>query len=273
MVERRAAAVLLTGKDGTLSGILTDTDVTRRVVSKELSVEGTTAEDVMTANPTTVTLEDDCLDALTLMVRGSFRHLPVLDSGDAVVGCLDIAKCLNDAITRLEKMEEHREKQLGNGTNKQLEAAAMAMALAGRGGGGKHQTALVSTLMQLLSSSGGNGEDGGSKLPSVGSMLSGASSTVLLSKEASILEASREMAASRKACLVVGENGELIGLVTFKDVLGRVVAKGLSPGGAILGEVMTPKPASVTPDMSLLDALYTMRDGHFLNLPVVEETR
>ena len=92
----------------------------------------------------------------------------------------------------------------------------------------------------------------------------------LLVGETSVRAASKEMAASRKACLVVDEQGELVGLVTFKDVLGRVVAKGLSPEETTLAAVMTPRPASVTPDMSLLDALYTMRDGHFLNLPVVD---
>jgi len=270
MVERRAAAVLLTGKDGALNGILTDTDVTRRVVANELSSEETLGADVMTANPTTVSLEDDCLDALTVMVKGRFRHLPVLDGGDAVVGCLDIAKCLNDAITRLEKMEDRREKQSSGKADKTLEAASMAMALAGRSGKSKNQAALVSTLLTLLSANGG-GQEGESVLPTVEEILAGAEATAMLTGDTSVLAASKDMATARKACLVVGEEGRLLGLVTFKDVLGRVVAKGLSPEETTLASVMTPQPASVTPDMSLLDALYTMRDGHFLNLPVVEE--
>ena len=270
MVERRAAAVLLTGTDGTLSGILTDTDVTRRVVAQDLASDATTASDVMTANPTTVSMEDDCLDALTLMVKGSFRHLPVLDAGEAVVGCLDIAKCLNDAINRLEKMEERREKQTTGKADKQLEAATMAMALAGKGGGGKNQTALVSTLLQLLGANGAASGSDASALPTVEAILADAPAAALLSAETTVRAASKDMAASRKACLVVDAAGQLTGLVTFKDVLGRVVAKGLEPAIVSLAEVMTPKPSAVTPDMSLLDALYTMRDGHFLNLPVVD---
>ena len=37
------------------------------------------------------------------MVERRFRHLPVLDADGAVVGVLDIAKCLYDAISRLER--------------------------------------------------------------------------------------------------------------------------------------------------------------------------
>jgi len=38
-----------------------------------------------------------------------FRHLPVLDKDGAVVGLLDIAKCLYDAITVLEKVQDKGE--------------------------------------------------------------------------------------------------------------------------------------------------------------------
>lgn len=37
---------------------------------------------------------------------GKFRHLPVVENGE-VIAMLDIAKCLYDAISRLEKAAEH----------------------------------------------------------------------------------------------------------------------------------------------------------------------
>lgn len=39
------------------------------------------------------------------MFSGRFRHLPVVDNGE-VVAILDIAKCLYDAIARLERTAE-----------------------------------------------------------------------------------------------------------------------------------------------------------------------
>lgn len=38
-------------------------------------------------------------------ILGKFRHLPVVESGE-VIAMLDIAKCLYDAISRLEKAAE-----------------------------------------------------------------------------------------------------------------------------------------------------------------------
>lgn len=40
-------------------------------------------------------------------VLGKFRHLPVVENGE-VMAMLDIAKCLYDAIARLEKAAEQR---------------------------------------------------------------------------------------------------------------------------------------------------------------------
>ena len=40
-----------------------------------------------------------------VLTTGKFRHLPVVDNGE-VVALLDIAKCLYDAIARLERAAE-----------------------------------------------------------------------------------------------------------------------------------------------------------------------
>jgi hypothetical protein len=40
-----------------------------------------------------------------VLVSGKFRHLPVVEDGE-VIAMLDIAKCLYDAISRLDKAAE-----------------------------------------------------------------------------------------------------------------------------------------------------------------------
>ena len=47
-------------------------------------------------------MDDSTMDALSTMVENRYCHLPVADNSSAVVGMLDIAKCLSDAISKLE---------------------------------------------------------------------------------------------------------------------------------------------------------------------------
>jgi hypothetical protein len=51
-------------------------------------------------------MSDSAMDGLATMIENHFRHLPVLDDRGAVVGFLDIAKCLNDAISKLERAKD-----------------------------------------------------------------------------------------------------------------------------------------------------------------------
>ena len=73
------------------------------MVARDLPAGTTNVAKVMTANPTVVSMKDPAMDALSTMVENHFRHLPVVDDNGAVVGVLDIAKCLNDAISKLRK--------------------------------------------------------------------------------------------------------------------------------------------------------------------------
>ena len=97
MVKQRTDAALLVSKSGALSGIVTDNDMTRRVVAASVDVE-TSVSDVMTKDPQCVSADDSGMDALLMMIKNHFRHLPVLDNNSQIVGVLDIAKCMFDVI-------------------------------------------------------------------------------------------------------------------------------------------------------------------------------
>ena len=83
--NKRGDAALIVGRTGGLAGILTDTDVTRRVVFANLDPSSTSVSRVMTPNPTMVSMDDSAMDALSTMVENRYRHLPVSDSSSAVV--------------------------------------------------------------------------------------------------------------------------------------------------------------------------------------------
>ncbi|MCK6386260.1 MAG: CBS domain-containing protein [Zoogloea sp.] len=73
--------------------------------------------------------------------------------------------------------------------------------------------------------------------------------------------------------MIVDETGRLIGLFTERDVLNRVVARGLDPETTLLASVMTDKLQTATPDKPLGHALHLMFEGGFRHVPVVEDGR
>jgi signal-transduction protein with cAMP-binding, CBS, and nucleotidyltransferase domain len=252
--KRRGDASLVVDAGGALAGIITDTDITRRVVAKHLDTESTPISEVMTSNPTCVQMKDPAMDALTVMVENHFRHLPVIDEAGAVVGLLDIAKCLNDAIDKLERAQD-----------KSSNAAVTAIQkVAGLQGAGDAQTAALQALLGPLMAQ----AFGGAASPKLRTLLAGKPATIV-EPSTSLRDAGILMAERRKAVLVVDGNS-LVGIFSFKDMMSRAVAKGLDLDFTNVSEVMTPSPEAVSPDMTVLEALQAMHDHKFLTLPVCE---
>ncbi|GJN16655.1 hypothetical protein PR202_gb03668 [Eleusine coracana subsp. coracana] len=105
MAARRLDAALLTDTNGMLSGIVTAEDIAGRVIAEGLKPEETSVVKVMTRNPVFVMSNTSAIEALQTMVKGKFRHLPIVERGE-VIAVLDIAKFLYDAISRMEKAAE-----------------------------------------------------------------------------------------------------------------------------------------------------------------------
>jgi CBS domain-containing protein len=70
---------------------------------------------------------------------------------------------------------------------------------------------------------------------------------------------------------VLGTQPRIAGIFTSKDVVLRVIAAGLDAGRCSVVRVMTPHPDTAPPTMTVHDALKKMHNGHYLNLPVIEE--
>jgi CBS domain-containing protein len=70
--------------------------------------------------------------------------------------------------------------------------------------------------------------------------------------------------------LVTDERGQLVGIFTGRDAVNRVLAAGRNPDTTALADVMTPKPATMTPEKSAIEALRLMWDGGFRHIPVVD---
>ena len=112
----------------------------------------------------------------------------------------------------------------------------------------------------------------GNKEPStLRSLLAGKPSTVA-TPDTSLLDAGVLIAEHRKAALVV-EDGNSIGIVGFKDMMTRAVAKEMPLELTAVTKMMTPNPDSVHPDITVLEALQVMHDNKFLTLLVCENDR
>ena len=90
---------------------------------------------------------------------------------------------------------------------------------------------------------------------------------------ATVLEACRIMRDRRiGAILVTGADGRLAGLVTGRDIVGRVAAEARDPATTELGAVMTARPDTVGPKAHAIDALRMMRDGGYRHVPILDGT-
>jgi CBS domain-containing protein len=70
--------------------------------------------------------------------------------------------------------------------------------------------------------------------------------------------------------VVVNDPDQVVGIVTDRDLVSRVLAKGRSPTETSVREVMTVGPKTVSEQTSIESALLIMRSGRFRRIPVVE---
>jgi CBS domain-containing protein len=173
----------------------------------------------MTPDPIHVYDKDKASDALFLMTSKKFRHLPVISddlttSNDSetttnVVGLLDIARCIYDKLGDLEA--------------KSLEDTTIlnAMDALSRRSGSTPTT----TVKQF-------------GCPAISSLIS-ATHPPEIGVKANVLSAVTMMKREHATgILVLDDSGSLVGIFTTKDLVLRVVARGLDPANTSVIRVM-----------------------------------
>lgn len=75
------------------------------------------------------------------------------------------------------------------------------------------------------------------------------------------------------ALVAVSGTGEVVGIVTERDILINVVATGKSGDEVKISEIMTPNIVTITPDKTLEEAADIMTENKIKKLPVVHEGR
>lgn len=91
-----------------------------------------------------------------------------------------------------------------------------------------------------------------------------------LGPNASVREAAGAMTrANCGSVLIMEPPNALLGIVTERDLMTRVLAKALDPEQTTVREVMTAHPICVPPEMRVSDAVLIMIERGFRHLPIV----
>lgn len=267
MAAKREDCVLVTDDDDRIAGIFTAKDLAFRVVGAGLKPVNITIAEIMTKNPLCARTDTSATDALDLMVRKGFRHLPVMDENQDISGILDITKCFYDAMEKLERAYASSRKLYDA-----LEGVQSEL-------GSSQPQQIIQYVEALRMKMSG---------PTLESVLNG-EPPVTVSVRTSVKEAAHMMKENHTTAVLVTDNGSITGIFTSKDVVLRVIAPGLDPATCSVVRVMTPHPDFASIDMSIQAALRKMHgmlqsgwlllklvltmtaDGHYLNLPVMNE--
>ncbi|KAK3168056.1 hypothetical protein OEA41_004502 [Lepraria neglecta] len=249
MAAKREDCVLVTDDDDRIAGIFTAKDLAFRVVGAGIKARDVTIAEIMTKNPLCARTDTSATDALDLMVRKGFRHLPVMDENQDISGILDITKCFYDAMEKLERAYSSSRKlyEALEGVQSELGSSQPQQIIQ-----------YVEALRQKMSG------------PTLESVLNGQPPTTV-SVRTTVKEAAVLMKENHTTAVLVQDQGSITGIFTSKDVVLRVIAPGLDPANCSVVRVMTPHPDFAPMDMSIQAALRKMHDGHYLNLPVMNE--
>ncbi len=247
MAAKREDCVLVTDDDDRIAGIFTAKDLAYRVVAAGVKAANITIAEIMTKNPLCARTDTSATDALDLMVRKGFRHLPVMDENQDISGILDITKCFYEAMEKLERAYSSSRKLYDA-----LEGVQSEL------GSSQPQQIIQYVEALRLKMSG----------PTLESVLDGRP-PITVSVRTTVRDAAQLMKENHTTAVLVQDQGSITGIFTSKDVVLRVIAPGLDPANCSVVRVMTPHPDFAPVDMTIQAALRKMHDGHYLNLPVM----
>lgn len=250
MSAKRENCILVVNDIGELLGIFTAKDLAFRIVGAGLSATLVTIDQIMTPNPMCANSDTPASEALNLMVHKGFRHLPVLDENNQIVGVLDITKCYAQQMEKLERMHASSKKLYEALDNVHSEMGMMQQPL--------HVFQYFENLKNKM-----NG-------PTLESVLDVTTTPVYTTVKTTVYDATVLMKENKTtAVLIKDTNEEVAGIFTSKDVVLRVIAAGLDPKKCSIVRVMTPQPDIAKQDLSIQEALRQMFEGRYLNLPII----
>ena len=99
--DKGIGAVLITGPDRTLLGIISERDIVRAIARKGGDALDDTVDAHMTSRVVTATPDTSVVEAMGHMTTGRFRHIPVMN-GDQVDGLVSIGDLVKHRLSEME---------------------------------------------------------------------------------------------------------------------------------------------------------------------------
>jgi CBS domain-containing protein len=90
---------------------------------------------------------------------------------------------------------------------------------------------------------------------------------------ATVMAASLMMRKRKVGALLVIREKEIVGILTERDILNRLVAEGANADDVKVEEIMTAEVIAIGPSRSIRDAMQVVTEKRLRHLPVVEEGR
>jgi len=105
LAQRRIGALVVTGADDRLVGIISERDIVRVLAEKGSDVLAVPVSEVMTRKVVTCRLDDTIAALMELMTAGKFRHVPVVEQG-RLAGMISIGDVVKARLGQLEREQD-----------------------------------------------------------------------------------------------------------------------------------------------------------------------
>ncbi len=114
MTKAHCGSVLVVDAAGAMLGILTERDLMTKIVAKQRNPESTPVTDIMTYHPRFVSPETTVADAVLIMKRHNFRHLPILSPTAKILGVFSIRDAMPRELGEADTMVDLIDQQFTN---------------------------------------------------------------------------------------------------------------------------------------------------------------
>ena len=101
LAQRRIGALVVTGADHRIVGIISERDIVRVLGEKGTAVLGAPVAEVMTRKVVTCGRNETIAEIMERMTGGKFRHVPVVEHG-RLVGIVSIGDVVKARLSELE---------------------------------------------------------------------------------------------------------------------------------------------------------------------------
>ena len=102
LAERRIGALVVTGAERRIVGILSERDIVRALAERGHLALSTAVAEVMTRKVVTCGENETTHDVMERMTAGKFRHIPVVEQGQ-LAGIVSIGDVVKERVEQMER--------------------------------------------------------------------------------------------------------------------------------------------------------------------------